>query len=495
MAYLVPHSFQLGNVFCRVFESEMAKTKLHRVAFALFELRLAWAALDQHRNTKIVHDDFGCGECDGSCFGGHCLFNVLDDAAPPLSQQRNDPLESTAGGISEQQRAEAVLQSPPGSAENALPIAYLLRSSKGEQQALEGDVAFLSTETSSLRAHLRADELELQDLRSQKQQFQHQLRIWSNGLADIEDREARMAELLGLARNGSVSSSGKSNGWVDRYWEYTEDSVTLWIKNLPHTASNFVQFMKDAVFLIGFVIALALIYIFRSRFLMLLFDTEEIKLSWQDVVWTCLSCGHYCWPLEPLGRALGIAYQTVEISEIQLGHLLVGGDVYVQIDIGTNPLLNTRTINKSDGVFLRFNSIFKVNVRKTENPCVFKVFDQDVLLHDQIAQLEINAWEFVNLARKGSADANSGYFRFDLQHRERRLKSGKLGKSFTNPDGVRPYIAMRLREVTDTNDRYHGTLGTFRAKNSQKEFLHAMDSQPGETHFKLDPNTNELQLP
>jgi len=340
-------------------------------------------------------------------------------------------------------------------------------------------VAFLSTETSSLRAQLRADEQELQELRAGKVQLQEQLRSWSSGLAHITSREAHMAELIAEAKNAPT------DGFVGY-----GSSFSSWLSTLPSKLGETVQIMQGVVFMLMLIIACLLIWKFRARILFLLFETEEVKMSWQDVVWAALSCCHVCWPLEPLGRAVGLTYQAVEISEIQLGHLLVGGDVYVGIDIGTNPVLNTRTINQSDGVFLRFRESFRVNVRKTDKPCVFKVIDQDVLMHDQIAQLEINAWEFVNLARKGSADANSGYYRFDLQHRQKRMKAASKAKG---SDGLRPYIAMRLREVT--NDKYSGISGSLAAKRSGKEFLQTLNAQPGDTHFTLDPNTNELKLP
>eukprot|EP00746_Dinoflagellata_sp_MGD_P162878 gnl/MRDRNA2_/MRDRNA2_90624_c0_seq1.p1 gnl/MRDRNA2_/MRDRNA2_90624_c0~~gnl/MRDRNA2_/MRDRNA2_90624_c0_seq1.p1 ORF type:complete len:488 (-),score=91.70 gnl/MRDRNA2_/MRDRNA2_90624_c0_seq1:9-1472(-) len=458
----------------------------------------AWAgkaSLDMHRSTKMAGADFACGQCEGSCFAGHCLFDVVDDVAPSVSEWQGATRQPTAShqmstGMSDQDKfpgsMAAALQQQTAPAANFLPVADLMRSSKGEQQALQGDVAFLSSETSSLRAHLRADEQELQQLRSEKQKLQEQLRIWSNSLAHITEREGHMAELIGIARNGTRSPGS------DSQWAHYADSFSAWLMNLPFDFEKGAAIVKDLIFMLVVVVTVCVMYKFRGKILMLLFETEEIKLSWQDIVWSCLSCCHLCWPLEPLGRAVGLTYISVEISEIQLGHLLVGGDVYVSIDIGTNPLLNTRTINKSDGVFLRFKESFKVNVRKTEKPCLFKIMDQDVLMHDQIAQLEINAWEFVNLARKGSADANSGYYRFDLQHRQRRIKGGTV-KGFTNPGALRPYIAMRLREVT--NDRYGGMGGDFLAKQSQKEFLHTLNSQPGETHFTLDPNTNELKLP
>jgi hypothetical protein len=437
-------------------------------------------------------DDVACDQCEGSCFAGHCLFDVVDDASPSVSQWQHDARQpedfhQMIAGMSAQQKPPATLAPfppqtvPGGQALSFLPVAALVRPSEGERQALQGDVAFLSSETSSLRTHLRADEQELQKLRSEKQQLEEKLQTWSNGLAHITEREAHMAELIGVAKNETQH----------RHFSIV-DSFSAWVVDIPHQFEKGIAILQGLVFMLVLMVALGLMYKFRSRILMLLFETEEIKLSWQDVVWACLSCCHLCWPLEPLGRAVGLTYQTVEVSEIQLGHLLVGGDVYVCVDIGTNPLLNTRTINKSDGVFLRFNEVFKVNVRKTERACKFKVIDQDVLMHDQIAQLEINAWEFVNLAKKGSADANSGYYRFDLQHRQQRKKH-QTSKSSTNPSGLRPYIAMRLREVS--NNRYDGMTGDFRAKRSQKDFLQTLNSQPGETHFSLDPNTNELKLP
>jgi hypothetical protein len=306
-------------------------------------------------------------------------------------------------------------------------------------------------------------------------------------LADITAREARVVELIGALRNSS--SAGDSLRYGFDSWS----SVGSWILSAIWKVRDTASFIQSVIFMLMFLIGVALMWKFRSRFLMLLFETEEVKFSWQDLVWSCISCCGVCWPLEPLGRALGLAYQAVEISEIQLGHLLIGGDVFVSIDIGTNPLMNTRTINKSDGVFLRFNETFRVNVRKTDAPCLFKVIDQDVLISDQIAQLEINAREFVNMATKGSADANSGYFRFDLQHRERKKGQGVKMPRTRSPGITRPYIAMRLREVT--GDKFAGVSGEYLEQRSGAEFLETLKNQPGENHFILDPNTNALKLP
>lgn len=305
-------------------------------------------------------------------------------------------------------------------------------------------------------------------------------------VAAAKDDDNDLSKLDTWKRHGSMVIGHGSS-----FASGTMDGVSWLLNAVKDIYSSIQGIFFMAVLSIGCFVA----YKFRARILMLLFETEEIKLSWQDVVWTILSCGGVCWPLEPLGRWLGLAYIAVEISEIQLGHLPSSGDVFVVIDISTNPLMNTRTINQSDGVFMRFKELFKVNVRKTDGPCVFKIMDQDILVHDQIAQVELNAWEFCNLAKQGSKTGKSGYYRFDLQHGEKRTKHAK-GKH----DGMRPYIAMRLREVT--GDWKFGGFGTFAgmtgntdARRTQRDFLETLNSQPGQTHFSLDPTTNELILP
>lgn len=457
-----------------------------------------WAVLDQHTNKKMTSEVSACGHCKGICFEGDCLFDGPDedqhnDTASP--ETTHPPLLVAAPETQKLPVSPKALKAAPiDSTGGILSVAELWRFSKGEQQALQGDVAFLSTATSALKAELQADEQQLQSLRSEKKQLesdkmqlQQQLRTSRTALADITAREARVVELIGALRNSSSVGNSLSYGFDS--WS----SVGSWILATIWKVRDTASFIQSVIFMLMFMIGVALMWKFRSRFLMLLFETEEVKFSWQDLVWSCISCCGVCWPLEPLGRALGLAYQAVEISEIQLGHLLIGGDVFVSIDIGTNPLMNTRTINKSDGVFLRFNETFRVNVRKTDAPCLFKVIDQDVLISDQIAQLEINAREFVNMATKGSADANSGYFRFDLQHRERKKGQGVKMPRTRSPGITRPYIAMRLREVT--GDKFAGVSGEYLEQRSGAEFLETLKNQPGENHFILDPNTNALKLP
>lgn len=459
-----------------------------------------WATSDPHDNKRSDSQNLACVDCDGSCFGGHCLFEVPDEEESLESNQlRNHSLQIGSAHLASADMAADVseAQKQPSSAEalhaKATPLPDPLGSIKGDQQVSHGGMAFLSTETSSLRKKLQVDEQQLQSLRlanaqlrSDKMQVQQQFRTWATALAHITAREARMAEIIGVARNDpSEFSTWKGYGEKVKNAGF---SFSSWMLRFPSALKDTVGIVQGLVFMVVLAVAMALIWKFRSRVLMLLFETEEIKLSWQDVVWGCLSCCHVCWPLEPVGRALGLTYQAVEISEIQLGHLPTSGDVFVSIDIGTNPLFNTRTINQSDGVFLRFRETFKVNVRKTDSPCVFKVIDQDVLMHDQIAHLEINAWEFVNLARQGSSDGKSGYYRFDLQNRHNRAKQQK------STVGVRPYIAMRLRQVT-YDDKFRGISGGLHARQSGREFLETLKLQPGETHFTRDPNTNELKLP
>eukprot|EP00746_Dinoflagellata_sp_MGD_P167027 gnl/MRDRNA2_/MRDRNA2_97324_c0_seq1.p1 gnl/MRDRNA2_/MRDRNA2_97324_c0~~gnl/MRDRNA2_/MRDRNA2_97324_c0_seq1.p1 ORF type:complete len:470 (+),score=62.76 gnl/MRDRNA2_/MRDRNA2_97324_c0_seq1:85-1494(+) len=444
----------------------------------------ASATSDPYVNQKKIGQDSPCGHCDGPCFQNRCLFEgpeepdsrVLDpshNGSLELKSAQPDPRTSFKGEY------KAHLDSDP----------HLPRQDEHPAR----DVAFLSTDASSLRKKLLADEKQMQSLQSEnmrlrfeKTQVQEEFRTWATALGRITSREARMAEIIGAAKIDPT----QSKTWEDAGSQVAThgSSFASWIFSIPTALKSIVDSLQGVIFLIVLTIGLFVLYRYRSRVLMLLFETEEVKLSWQDILWECLSCCGVCWPLTPLGRALGLTYMSVEISEIQLGHLPCKGDVFVTIDIGTNQLMHTRTINRSDGVFLRFRERFKVNVRKTDGDCVFKVTDQDILVHDEIARLEISAWEFCKLAKQGNKSGGSGFYRFDLQHGGQKRTKHIKG----HHDSVRPYIAFRLRDVTENT--FTGMTEQGDATKS-RVFLESLKSQPGQTHFTLDPSTNELDLP
>lgn len=509
-------------------------------------------ALDRHMKTKTIIQETACGHCDGPCFQGHCLFELNEVEFHSLDKQGNHSVKSRKTHLTSMVKSEtqkqrssvefhaldhkgkhsvqsrsihlesmvkSEIQKQRPSAGNVPRQASSLgsfsiaesnhhseggalehqadpsRSSRGNLHASQGEVAFLSKDASNFRAKVQADEERLMSLseenaklRSENTQMEQKFHSWATALAQITAREARMAEIIGGTGNepsGPESwDPSKAENWKRHSWGFME-----WLVNIPSEFKDTVATIQGLIFMVAFAFAAFVMYKYRSRVLMLLFDTEEVKLGWQDVLWFFISCCGLCHrPLKPLGRAVGLTYQAVEISEIQIGHLPAQGDVFVKIDIGTNPLIHTRTINKSDGIFLRFKEVFKVNVRKTDPPCVFQIIDQDILMHDHIAKVELDAWQFVNLAHKGNKDGKSGYYRFDLQHSDGRIK-----KPPTKGE-IRPYIAMRLRAVSK-DEKFKGFGGSMNAQRSQRDFLATLESQPGQTHFTRNPQTNELNLP
>jgi hypothetical protein len=240
---------------------------------------------------------------------------------------------------------------------------------KDEQQGK--DVALLSQsafeDTSNMRVKLREDQqqllslrLENMQLRSQKAEIQQEFRTWATTLGHLTAREARMAEIIGAAKWSDISKIGEDmskltdsstgtdgDNWKDAAQGALQggEAIGSWFMNLPSNFKSTVDTMQGFAFLVMFAFGLFVCYKYRSRVLMLLFETEEVKYSWQDALWGCISCCGVCWPLAPLGRVIGLDYIAIEVSEIQLGHLPAKGDVYVSIDIGTNQLMNTRTQN------------------------------------------------------------------------------------------------------------------------------------------------------
>jgi len=140
-----------------------------------------------------------------------------------------------------------------------------------------------------------------------------------------------------------------------------------------------------------------------------------------------------------VGCWVGFISHEIEISELHVGNLLVGGSVYVSVEIGDNPPMRTKAIELSDGSFLPFSDRFRVESHWLDGTCIFSVVDQQDALGccDTVARLEIPARTLITHARE-----RKEYFRFELIPEGRRLCSEAARKD------ERPYAAMRIRDVT-----------------------------------------------
>jgi len=160
--------------------------------------------------------------------------------------------------------------------------------------------------------------------------------------------------------------------------------------------------------------------------------------DWRDIATQALTCGGRLAVLEPALRYVGVASYKIEISEIHLGSLLGGDDVFVRLVDGgaAGQERRTKVVRRSDGSFLRFVEVFVLDVRKVDGKLLISVHDD----RGELASLELPALELIRLARR----PNQEYFRSELQ------PSPVLGVILQGSQR-RPYAAMRIRDITNLN--------------------------------------------
>mmetsp|Transcript_3741 Transcript_3741/g.9695 ORF Transcript_3741/g.9695 Transcript_3741/m.9695 type:complete len:698 (+) Transcript_3741:57-2150(+) len=144
------------------------------------------------------------------------------------------------------------------------------------------------------------------------------------------------------------------------------------------------------------------------------------------------------WVFSPMMRGLGFSQYFVEISEIQVGHLRITGDVHIAMNY-QGMEYRTMPIEASNNALLKFNGSFVVGIRKysSANRCTLAVVDRDAE-KERIASLELPPAEMLRIVH----DRYGEYFSFGLTTFAACLSSTGEGQQ-------QPYMAMRLRDVTN----------------------------------------------
>merc|ERR1739848_87562 len=104
----------------------------------------------------------------------------------------------------------------------------------------------------------------------------------------------------------------------------------------------------------------------------------------------CGCCYNNCF-VKWCGRCVGVDYLVIQVDEIRAGHLPHGGDLFIQIEAGTNPIFRSGCILRSHGDFCEWNEVFTLNLRKFDGDVEIKLMDQDMLCHDEIGSVEMNS--------------------------------------------------------------------------------------------------------
>jgi len=150
--------------------------------------------------------------------------------------------------------------------------------------------------------------------------------------------------------------------------------------------------------------------------------------------------------LEPMLRYLGLGLRVIEISEVQVRNLSVGGDAYVVFQVGPEPEQRSGSVEQTEAGLLRFEEAFTFRVLQgdREGKCICWVMDRDPLAEEErAARLEISVQELLRLVRRRHGE----YFDFDLDVQARRHRPSTVAG--TAQRGARPCLAMRVRDITN----------------------------------------------
>jgi len=435
-----------------------------------------------------------CGtECPSSdCFAGKCLFHVQDSDAEdkPVAQMLSNSKASpapkavaTPSAIDLRQTPERQTVASGGTLfadEDAKPAPKALRSSEtfvdgvaplaaalpspasvgGEvfgggsgvaggtgahsKKLLElkaplfrADLAFLSDEMQFMKQQLDVERSRGTALMSENSQLQKQLKDWRGAGTRVAEREGEVAKLLAMASREQNETTSRANTTA-------VFPVSFLGKMAPYAFSHAVT--KFLVLgLLGSVVLL--VWMQREHTAKLVCRTSEVKVSLRDIMYQVATCNKRCGRSAPFLRYFGVSAYAIEISEIHIGNVLVGGDVYVHLALGPDQEFHTPLVQLSDGAFLKFNAAFVIKVGKNDSPLVLSVIDKDPLMQDRVAFLEIPALELLRLAQE---QQNREYYRFDLVPDSSRAWAmrGSESSCEAGKEERQPYTAMRIRDVT-----------------------------------------------
>lgn len=438
-----------------------------------------WLLLLLCGQETALGQDQGCGpSCLGTCFAGTCLYSA--DDLESEDSLRNQITEAQApaddhGAPSPMQHLTRVAQPAMGSAAPS-PLAdqrqfrasgadrarflqeaaqTAAKSSAAEDVSARTGVAasLLTNEAQELLGELNHAQAGEAQLRAENDQLRRELSRWRTAGAHIAGREAKVVELLGsqptgfqpqqlallanpgpqaavpqdapkappsaakksppalaqLSRN-HLRTTTSSSHWDLVRWLLLTVTVSFLVMSCMWSARSLSKKHREAIA--------------ENRPLL----SQEMRQARSG------ECNHSF--IGPVLREVGLSDYKVEISEIHLGSLFAGStDVFVKFCTGSGQEFHTQVIPSSNGAFSRFKDVFSFNLRKTDNACTISVSDK----RGELAVTGLPAGEIVRLARRPHQE----YFRTEMEPMQLLEEL---------PGGKRPYVAMRIRDITAVVD-------------------------------------------
>mmetsp|Transcript_145256 Transcript_145256/g.253514 ORF Transcript_145256/g.253514 Transcript_145256/m.253514 type:complete len:448 (-) Transcript_145256:46-1389(-) len=434
---------------------------------------LAWTLLLLCGQETALGQQPGCGpNCLGTCFAGTCLYGADDlESEDALRNQMTEASTPQRGpqAPSPMQHLTRVAQPAMGSTASS-PLAdedaqgadvrQSLRepaarraatsAAGGREYAAAGtgvSSSLLTSEAQQLLSELNHAQAGEAQLRVENDKLRRELSQWRTAGAHIAGREAKVVELLGrqpvgfqpeqlalLANHGVQAAMPREVPQVPRSAAKSPPPVLAQLSR-KHLRTSDGSSLWGTVrwFLLAVTLsflAISCLWSARSLSNKNRAAAAEIRPLLAQGQGRSGKCNHSF--MGPVLREVGLSDYKVEISEIHLGSLFAGStDVSVKFCTGSGQEFHTQVIPSSNGAFSRFNDVFSFNLRKTDNACVISVSDK----RGELAVTGLPAAEIVRLARRPYQE----YFRTELEPMQPLEEA---------PNGKRPYVAMRIRDVT-----------------------------------------------
>jgi hypothetical protein len=180
-------------------------------------------------------------------------------------------------------------------------------------------------------------------------------------------------------------------------------------------------FDKAIIFVIFTLITILAIR-FRHRILFLLTGDDTLRLDMfcichNGCVDSCCCCKSN-WPARYLGRWFGVWPHVVQFENFAIGNIPCAeggifdkllpsvaratptGDLFVELEQGINPTMQTRVQQGSDGKIVHFGDSFSMNMHDSmmEGDINIRVMDQDIVSHDEVCYLTLDPQTVIKLA-------------------------------------------------------------------------------------------------
>jgi hypothetical protein len=140
---------------------------------------------------------------------------------------------------------------------------------------------------------------------------------------------------------------------------------------------------------------------------------------------------------DPMLRLAGYGAHELEISQIQVGNLPAGGDVFVAIQVGRSREVRTQVAERSMASVVQFKEPLRFSIPwfgPDSRRCLFRIGNADLPSEDTIAFVEIPSKELLQ--------------RLKVRRGHPQLCNFTLLSKVPTMNGTHPYISMKLQDVS-----------------------------------------------